>query len=355
MRLIAGGGPRRGPAWSSSRRWSASPGGATPHRHRPGAARRPWLPADAERLSWTDWAGGRARARTPTSTRVLGGRASRLPRPGLRRRPDLDLGAGRVGGVLQERFGFSPATLDWELFSQSATGAVVLMGLPDDPTSTRSPTRSRRSGYTRPDDDDGVWERRRRPARRDRRRRLTPELPVPRPRRRRRTWCWPATARAYLPVASWTSDDEGGPDGVDDVVDGVRRRRCRPRSTPATTRARPWRWRRPTPTTRRRPTSWSTEAGEVNPLTGFAMAAQPDGDVRVALAFENDDQARTNADTPRRAGQRPGPGQGGDFADRFAVGSVTAEGTWSRWSWSRSRGPTSSRTSAAGPVLFATC
>ena len=48
------------------------------------------------------------------------------------------------------------------------------------------------------------------------------------------------------------------------------------------------------------------EAGEVNPVTGFAMAAQPGGDVRVAMAFENDDQARTNADTRARPGRGPG-------------------------------------------------
>ena len=48
------------------------------------------------------------------------------------------------------------------------------------------------------------------------------------------------------------------------------------------------------------------DAGEVNPLTGFAIAGEPDGDVLVAMSFENDDQARTNADT--RAVLAAGPG-----------------------------------------------
>ena len=69
------------------------------------------------------------------------------------------------------------------------------------------------------------------------------------------------------------------------------------------------------------------EAGEVNPVTGFAMSAQPGGGVRVVLSFENDDQARTNADSRSALAAGPAPGQGGDFADRFLVDSVTAEGS----------------------------
>ena len=69
------------------------------------------------------------------------------------------------------------------------------------------------------------------------------------------------------------------------------------------------------------------DAGEVNPLTAFAMSAQPGG-VRVVLAFEDDDQARTNADSRAVLARGPAPGQGGEFADRFRVGQVTAQGTW---------------------------
>ena len=60
------------------------------------------------------------------------------------------------------------------------------------------------------------------------------------------------------------------------------------------------------------------EAGEVNPLTGFAMSVQPGGDVRVAMAFEGDGPGADQRRHPRAcwpAGRRPG--QGGDFADRF--------------------------------------
>ena len=51
-------------------------------------------------------------------------------------------------------------------------------------------------------------------------------------------------------------------------------------------------------------------AGEVNPLTGFAMSAQPGGDVRVVMSFENEDQARDQRRLPGGAGRRPGAGTG---------------------------------------------
>ena len=86
---------------------------------------------------------------------------------------------------------------------------------------------------------------------------------------------------------------------------------------------------RRTPPTRTRPTQLVEAAGEVNPMTGFAMAAQPGGDVRVAMSFENDDQARTNADSRAALASGPAPGQGGDFADRFRLGTGDApRATW---------------------------
>ena len=48
------------------------------------------------------------------------------------------------------------------------------------------------------------------------------------------------------------------------------------------------------------------QAGRVDPMTGFAMAVEPDRQVTVAMAFETDDQARRNADS--RAKLAAGPG-----------------------------------------------
>ena len=65
----------------------------------------------------------------------------------------------------------------------------------------------------------------------------------------------------------------------------------------------------------------------MNPLTAFALATQPGGDVLAALSFETEEQARTNADTRAELASGPAPGQGGDFSERFSLGEVVADGT----------------------------
>src|ERR1700712_3063009 len=67
-------------------------------------------------------------------------------------------------------------------------------------------------------------------------------------------------------------------------------------------------------------------AGAVSPISGYAMASEPGGDITVAMAFEDADQARTNATTRAKLASGPAPGQGGDFSDRFALGTVEATG-----------------------------
>ena len=96
-------------------------------------------------------------------------------------------------------------------------------------------------------------------------------------------------------------------------------------------------------------------AGKVNPVTGFAMSDQPDGHVRVVLSFENGDQARTNADTRARLAAGPAPGQGGTFADRFRVRSVTARGSDVVLDLVPTEGSYVLSDLSTGPLLFATC
>ena len=88
-------------------------------------------------------------------------------------------------------------------------------------------------------------------------------------------------------------------------------------------------------------------AGEVNPVTGFSMSVQPGRNVRVVLGFENDEQARVNADSRSVLARGPAPGQGGEFSDRFAVDRVAAEGSLVTLSLDPVRVSTSSPTSAA--------
>jgi hypothetical protein len=96
-------------------------------------------------------------------------------------------------------------------------------------------------------------------------------------------------------------------------------------------------------------------AGEVNPMTGFAMAVEPGLGVRVAMSFENEDQARANADSRAALASGPAPGQGGDFSDRFRLGTVSAEGSVLTMELEPEDGEYILSDLTSGPVLFATC
>lgn len=96
-------------------------------------------------------------------------------------------------------------------------------------------------------------------------------------------------------------------------------------------------------------------AGKVNPIDAFAMSAQPNGHVRVAMGFENDDQARTNADSRATLASGAAPGQGGDFSDRFRLGPVEAHGSLVTMDLKPVQGAYVLSDLSSGPVLFATC
>ena len=90
-------------------------------------------------------------------------------------------------------------------------------------------------------------------------------------------------------------------------------------------------------------------------MTGFAMAVEPDRRVRVAMAFESDDQARRNADSRARLAAGPAPGQGGDFGERFSLGPVTADGSVLTMELKPVEDSPVLSDLSTGPVLFATC
>ena len=73
------------------------------------------------------------------------------------------------------------------------------------------------------------------------------------------------------------------------------------------------------------------------------------------MSFGSDDQARSNAKSRGRLAAGPAPGQGGDFADRFSVGSVTADGSLVTMDLKPREGTYVFSDLSSGPVLFATC
>ena len=89
--------------------------------------------------------------------------------------------------------------------------------------------------------------------------------------------------------------------------------------------------------------------GTVDPYLAFAMGVLPEGEVRVAMEFANDDQARANADSRAALATGPAVGQGGDFADRFALARPARTGLSCCSTSTPSTASTSSATSPPAP------
>lgn len=310
-------------------------------------------PSNAERLSWTDWAGVRDKVGATLSASSSTNELGRFLDEGYD--ADLTSTSALLGSApaLHAKYGFSPATADWELFSQSASGAVVMLHLPDSTDFGALEDTLVDLGYTRPSSDTGVWrggadlmgsigaE-------------LTPELQY-----------IALDADDQLVLTSDTADyltraieDANGDGGVPDELATVADASKEPLS--ASVYAGDYTCSalamgQADATDQARAAELVEEAGEVNPITGFAMSVQPNRHVRVVMSFESEDQARTNADSRAVLAAGPAPGQGGDFTERFEVGSVTADGQLVTMDLVPREGSYVLSDLSTGPVLFATC
>ena len=314
-----------------------------------------YAPADAQRLSWTDWAAVRDALGAHLDADSSAGDVESFLDKGFDR--DLTSASALVQSAraLQGHFGFSPATAQWELFSQSDQGAVVMVRMPDGTDFDRIADDLEGSGFTRPatgETDGEVWlggdtllptigaD-------------LTPELQYVALDADEHL-VLTSDNEAYLEQVTGSLGDDELPDGMRDAIavsgeplsasvyDG-------PYTCSALAMSHADR------SDQQEADELSQKAGEVNPLDGFAMSVQPGGGVRVAMAFESDDQARTNADTRSVLASGPAPGQGGDFSDRFSVTSATADGKVVTLELKPTEGSYVLSDLSTGPVLFATC
>lgn len=311
-----------------------------------------YAPADAERLSWTDWAAVRERV----GSGVDADSSAADVRTFLDDAFDDDLTSASAlvqsAPVLQTRFGFSPASAEWELFSQSSRGAVVIVRLPERADVEAVADHLDQSGFEAPAADDGVWtggETLLPGIGAD----LTPELQYVALDADERLVLTSDRAD-YLEQVVADLGDGGASAALREVVaasgeplsaaayDGDRA--CRALAmgqADAGDRATAERL--------------LAEAGDVDPVTAFAMSVQPGGGVRVVMGFADHDRAEVNADTRARLAAGPAPGQGGDFADRFAVRSATADGALVTLELAPRAGSYVFSDLSNGPVLFATC
>jgi hypothetical protein len=312
-------------------------------------------PADARRLSWTDWAGVREELGLSLSADSSSAEVTDLVDRGFE--ADLTSMSALVDSapVMHVQLGFSPATVDWELFTQSETGAAVTLGLPEPADFDDVADHLGRLGYTEPSSDTGVWEAS--PDVLGDVGPLTPELAF---------IAFDADARVIV-----TSDTGAGAEVALDAVKedtelggglGEVVRSIDAASTPLSGAfytgdqvCGALSMGQADSTDRDQAAELLAAAGEIHPLTGFAMTKESGGDLRVAMAFETEDRARTNADTRAVLASGPAPGQGGDFTDRFELGRVTAEGRVVLMELTPTGGDYVLSDLSTGPLLFATC
>jgi hypothetical protein len=258
--------------------------------------------------------------------------------------------------VLQEAFGFSPADVDWELLAQSTAGSVLIAGLPDDLDADDLAEGFAGLGYERPSSDDGVWNGGEELVSRissSNGGSLSPQFQYLALDRDRHLLL-ASDSGPYLREAVSEVDDDLDDDGLRAVAGAV----GEPLSAELYTgdfACKSLAMAQADEDDQSTGEQLVAAAGGVDPMAGFAMAAEPDRDVRVAMAFESDDQARRNADSRAELAAGPAPGQGGDFSDRFSLGPVTADGSVLTMELKPvDHSPVLSDLST-GPLLFATC
>jgi hypothetical protein len=312
-------------------------------------------PADAQRLSWTDWAGVRKELDVSLSADASSSDVTELVDEGFE--ADLTSTSALVESapVMHVQLGFSPATVDWELFTQSETAAAVTLGLPDSADFDRIADHLGRLGYVEPSSKTGIWE-----ASPDVLAEIgavTPELSFIALDADDSAIVASDTIEGAQDAVDAATEDEEPAGGLGEVVDSLAEE-GEPLSAAFYTGDQvcaALSMGQADSTDQDQAAELLAAAGEINPLTGFAMTREPGGDVRVAMAFETEEQARTNADTRAILAAGPAPGQGGDFADRFTLGDVIAEGLVVTMELTPTEGTYVLSDLSNGPLLFATC
>jgi hypothetical protein len=308
-------------------------------------------PHDAQQLSWTDWAGVRDELDLALGDDPGDDEVAELLDQGFEADLTQTTALGDSAVVIQDVLGLSPANVDWELFSQSEQGAVVMVQLPESVDLDTITGNLGDAGYTEPGEETGVWaggvELLAQIGG------ITPELSYVVVDEERRLVLG-SDDRGYLEEAAGDAREENGPGGLDDVVAAAAEPLVAAVYTGDHACAK-LAMSQADQIDQEQATTLIAEAGDLNPLTGFAIGLRPGGDVRVVMSFESDEQARTNADTRAKLAGGPAPGEGGRFTDLFELGEVSADGRTVTMELEPVEGLYVFSALKDGPVLFASC
>lgn len=308
-------------------------------------------PGDAQRLLWTDWSGVRDELGLDLDATSSADEVQQL----LDRGYDADLTSTSAlttsAVTMQESLGFSPATVQWELYTQSAGSASLIMKLGEGVSTDDVAEALRAVEYAEPDEPGGTWTR------------DAETSPVS-------TELTPTLGFIVLDEDAGmvlASDRSAGTDAASSSVakaasEPVPAGVVEALGTPLTAAiysgaeaCGALAMANADAGDQAAGEALVADAGRVNPLTGFGIGADDGGDVRVTLGFEDDEQARTNADTRAVLASGPAPGQGGAFSDRFTVEKVGAEKSVVTLDLDPLEGESLVSDLSNGPVLFATC
>ncbi|HET6168327.1 MAG TPA: hypothetical protein VFE07_15965 [Marmoricola sp.] len=315
------------------------------------------VPKSTKRLAFTDWAAVRERLGVPDQRHPSAATIDKLTSKGY----DSDLSAASSiddsTAALQEHFGFSPATVEWEAYGQSDQGATMVVRMPDSFDMTVITDHLDDLGFTKPSKSDGVWDggvdlvAAIDPT-------ITPELQYV-----------AVLADQHLVV---TSDQESYAATAASVARGDADSLADLTSTrdlvgtlhePAAAMV----WTRDfacddlamsqaDDDSQAQADTLVDQAGGVTPLSGLVMAMDPDRTLVVGEHFEDSRQAKDNLEPRAKLAVGDAPGRGGSFSDDLRLVSSRTDGSVVLLEL-RPKEKSGFVLSALdnGPVLFATC
>jgi hypothetical protein len=310
-------------------------------------------PADATRFSWTDWDGVRRELDAGVGADSSAEEVDAFLVEAFAADLSSTSALGTSAGVMQEELGFSPATVSWELLAQSGAGAVEVLKVGDDVDLDAVADRLADLGWTEPDEEDGVWvggpdvlagvgST------------LTPELQHVALLADEGLVLTSDQDPFLEQVLEQVLDGDGAPDDLADLAASL--------DEPLTAAVYDGAYAceqlamaQADDDARAEADQLVEAAGEVHPLTGFAMGVLPGGDVRAVMQVEDADDAPRDAEARARLAAGPAPGQGGEFGDRFSVERAGSEGREVVLDLRPVDGSYVLSDLTSGPVLFATC
>lgn len=327
------------------------------------AAAMELAPDDAVRYGWTDWSAVRERVGADTDE-AADEAGEEAVRELLDAAFDADLTPMSAlvssAPTMASEYGVSPATLDWELFTQSEAGAAVLMGLPDELSLDDLRAQLVALGYTQPDEPDGVWEGG--PDLLTGIGSLTPELAYLSLDAENGVLAASDEASTLSDLPSHRRGDtdtgatdapDGSAGGIDEVVRGLGdvdvaavyagSYAC---GALAMTQA--------DDAARSEAAGLVERAGDVHAYDAYGVGLEA-GRGRVAMAFESEEYARADADSRADLAVGAAPGQGVGYPDLFETGEVRAEDRLLTIDVVPTEDAFVLSELASGPVLLATC